>query len=182
MLSNQLLVAMPSADDPLFSKVVVYVCEHSENGAIGLIINRPTDYNLSFVFEQLDISSCLKEISEKPVLFGGPVQQDRGFVLHRPFAGFEANLEVSEEVSISTSQDILRTLADGQGPDDVLVTLGYAGWAANQLEEEICQNLWLNCPATSGILYNTPFDDMWQVAIESIGFDMNKLSMLSGNA
>ncbi len=173
---------MPVSDDPLFDKVVVYVCEHSENGAIGLIINRPTDYNLSFVLEQLDISTETMEISNKPVLFGGPVQQDRGFVLHRPFEGFTANLEVSNEVSISTSQEILRELASGNGPEDSLVTLGYAGWGAQQLEEEIYQNMWLNCPASSEILFHTPFDDMWKKAIESIGFDMINLSTQAGNA
>lgn len=173
---------MPTIEDPEFEKVVVYICEHSDKGAVGLIVNRPTEYNLQFIFEQLGIMADLPDASQQPVLFGGPVQQDRGFVIHRPLENHNPNLDINEDICISTSQDILKKIAYGKGPDDALVTLGYAGWAANQLDEEIKQNIWLTCAANQEILYDTPFSQRWQTAIDTIGIDVSMLVRNIGNA
>ena len=182
MLENQLLISMPRQTDTAFNKVLVYVCEHNTRGAVGLIINCPTDYQLEFIFEQLNIESDTQKISEQMIYFGGPVQQDRGFVLHRPFKGFKANLALNSEICVSTSKEILKCIAKGEGPDDSLVTLGYAGWAADQLEEEIRDNLWLTCDVDENILYNVPVEKRWQAAIDSLGFDVSKLITVAGNA
>ena len=175
MIQNQLLISVPLPGETIFEKIVVYVCEHSEHGAVGLIINQPTEYNLAFVFEQLGIDNDASKVSQQPVLFGGPVQQDRGFVIHRPFQGFDANLGVNENICISTSQEILRRLASGAGPEDSLVTLGYAGWAAEELDEEIKNNYWLTCSANEDLMYNVPYDQRWQTCVDSLGLDISKL-------
>lgn len=173
---------MPNLKDAFFYKGVVYVCQHSSEGALGIMINQPTDYKLDFIFDQLEINAIIPEVGNEPVLFGGPVQQDRGFVIHRPCDSMEASLLVSEDVSISTSKESLSTMAKGRGPSDVLVALGYAAWDANQLDKEIQDNAWLNCPATTDLLYNTAFEDRWEKAIESIGFDLDKLVSDPGHA
>ena len=183
LLVNQLLISTPNVlDDPAFEKVVVYVCEHSADGAVGLIVNRPTEFNLQFVFEQLGINNPQADASQQPVLFGGPVQQDRGFVIHRPFKNYHPNLDITDDICVSTSKDILKKIANGEGPDDVLVTLGYAGWAANQLDEEIRNNTWLTCAANEELMYEVPFDLRWQYALDSMGLDITKLVLHSGNA
>ncbi len=173
---------MPSLEDPYFEKVVVYICEHNDNGAVGLIINRPTEYNLQFILDQLGIESEDAINSQQPVLFGGPVQQDRGFVIHRPLADFDESLGITPEICISTSQEILRRIPKGKGPDDALITLGYAGWAAEQLDDEIKDNIWLTCAANDKIMYNTPFGERWQAAVDTIGIDLSKLISSSGHA
>lgn len=182
LFTNQLLIAMPSLNDDFFYKGVVYVCQHSEEGAIGIMINQPTDFKLKTIFEQLEIKITIPDMANDPVLFGGPVQQDKGFVIHRPSEDMDASLLVSENVSISTSKESLSTIARGNGPADVLVALGYAAWGANQLDQEIQENTWLNCPATQDLLYNTAFEDRWVKAIESIGFDLDQLVSDSGHA
>lgn len=182
MFTNQLLIAMPTMNNTIFNHGVVYICEHSEAGAIGLIVNQPTEYNLKFIFDQLDIRISLPEMDKKPVLFGGPIQPDRGFVLHRPCLDFEASLNVSQEVSISTSKENLSKLATGNGPNENLVALGYAGWGAQQLDKEIRDNIWLNCPATASLLYDTRFENRWEKAINSLGIDVNQLSTGLGHA
>lgn len=174
---------MPQAIDSTFEKVVVYICEHSEQGAVGLIVNRPTDYTLQFIFDQLNIETLAEEVNAAPVLLGGPVQQDRGFVIHKPLPGFKPSINVSKDVCVSTSQDILRRIARGEGPEEMLFVLGYAGWAGLQLDEEIKQNIWLTCEATNEILYNLPFEKRWQKAIDHIGIgDLTKLTLGSGCA
>ena len=183
LFENQLLISVPLSGDLSFEKVVVYVCEHTERGAVGLIINRPTEYNMDFIFDQLGIEKDQSTLFKQPVLFGGPVQQDRGFVIHKPLEGFDPNLGLNDEICVSTSQEILRRIASGQGPDNCLVTLGYAGWAAEQLDSEIKQSLWLTCAANEELVYHTPFDDKWQACVDSLGFDINKLiTTSSGNA
>lgn len=183
MLANQLLISMPQqGGNNVFDKVVVYICEHNLRGAVGLIINCPTEFRLGFVFEQLNIHSEELAILGLPVFFGGPVQQDRGFVLHRPFNGFTATLSLNSEICVSTSTEILKRIASGHGPKDCLVTLGYAGWAEKQLEEEIKDNLWLTCEANENILYDVPAPARWQAAIDSLGIDLSKLIVSKGNA
>lgn len=182
MLVNQLLISMPQPDSIVFDKVVVYICEHNERGAVGLIINCPTEFRWGFIFEQLNIESHQEKILGQSVLFGGPVQQDRGFVLHRPFEGYDATLSLNGDICVSTSTEILRHLASGKGPTKALVTLGYAGWAAEQLEEEIKENLWLTCEADEKIVYNVPVEQRWQAAINRLGVDISKLITTTGNA
>jgi len=182
MLENQFLMSMPSIQNDLFSKTIVYVCEHSKKGAIGLIINSPTKYSVKFILDQLDIETKNLALLQKPVLFGGPVQQDRGFVIHKPIDGFNANLDINKKICVSTSESIIRLIADGDGPDSSLITLGYAGWGANQLDEEIRQNIWLTCAANEKILYDTPLKEKWSSAIKSLGVDMSKLTYNAGNA
>ena len=182
MLENQFLMSMPSITDTWFEKIVVYICEHSEHGAIGLIINCPTNYNLNFILDQLHIESHDPMALKKPVLFGGPVQQDRGFVIHRPIEGFNENIGFDNKICVSTSQSILRLIAKGEGPENSLITLGYAGWGANQLDAEIRQNIWLTCAANEKILYDTPLEEKWQKAINSLGFDVSSLVTNAGNA
>lgn len=173
---------MPELEDSFFYKAVVYICEHRQGGAVGIIVNRPTDYPLSFVFEQLNIQVSMPCLKDKPVLFGGPVQQDRGFVIHRPCKNFNAGIVVSDDVCVSTSKESLEQLALGKGPKEVLVALGYTGWGANQLDEEIKQNVWLNCPATDSLLFNTSYESRWEKALESLGIDIDNLSNECGHA
>lgn len=182
MLENQLLISMPQMNNRSYDKIVVYLCEHNAHGAVGLIINCPTEYRLEFIFEQLNIESKEEDIFSKKVLFGGPVQQDRGFVLHRPLKGFQENLGLSSSICVSTSKEILKQIASGEGPKDALVTLGYAGWDANQLENELRENLWLTCDVSDKILYDTPYEKRWQTAIDSLGFDVSNLINKAGNA
>ena len=182
MLENQFLLSMPSLNKAATNNIVIYLCEHNKNGAVGLIVNCPTEYRLKFIFDQLAIPSNEACMSKKHVLFGGPVEQERGFVLHRPIKGFKENLGLDNNVCISTSKEILKKLAVGQAPKDSLVTLGYSGWGANQLEEEIMANLWLTCDVSEKILYDVPYKDKWQAAVDSLGFDVSNLVTMVGNA
>lgn len=176
MFTDQLLMAMPSLGDKIFFHGVIYVCQHSEEGATGLLINQPTDFKLDFIFDQLDISVSRSDIADKTVLFGGPLQQDRGFLLHKPSKELQSSLLVSDTVSISTSKESLSELAKGNGPKDALVALGYAAWGPEQLDKEIQENTWLHCPSTENLLYNTAYDKRWEEAINTIGVDVNKLT------
>ena len=181
-LANQMLVAMPTLDDPRFVHAVVYLCEHHVQGSVGLIINRPMDFPFGFVLEQLEITPNQDDINHRPLLYGGPVQPDRGFVLHRPFGSWKSSLALKEDVTVTTSNDIIKAIAYNEGPRDALVTLGYAHWAENQLEQELMNNDWLVCPASPELLYDVPFEKRWLEAGESIGVDMNRLTSGFGNA
>ncbi len=180
--SNHLLIAMPNMDDPNFYQTVTYICEHNEYGALGIVINRPTTINLSEVFDQMEITSSHDQINLLPVLYGGPVHQERGFVIHRPFGKWRSSFETSDEISVTTSRDILEAIAEGRGPTDLIITLGYAGWGAGQLEEELQKNIWLCTPAQANILFDTPYENRWNAAAKLIGFDMNALSGDTGHA
>src|SRR5512137_532939 len=153
-LNNQFLIAMPGMDDPNFAQTVTLVCEHSERGALGIIINRPLTMDLGEVFEQLGLDASQSHVSRQNVLLGGPVQTDRGFVLHSPGGGFESTLPVSEKLHLTTSRDILDALASGQGPERAIVALGYAGWEAGQLEDEMARNAWLTVPVDEHLLFD----------------------------
>ena len=158
-LTNNLLIAMPSLHDPNFERTVIYLCEHHEQGSVGLIINRPMQFALSIVFEQLEIEPIHVETNRMPLLFGGPVQPERGFVIHKQTGGWRSSLILQDEVTVTTSNDIIRAIAQDKGPKDVLVTLGYTAWIGDQLEQEVMDNVWLVCPYKSEILYEVPFQD-----------------------
>ena len=181
-LNNQLLIAMPGMDDPNFSTTVTLVCEHNEDGALGIVINRPLSLDLGSLFEQLDLSQADAAIQTRPVLDGGPVARERGFVLHRPSATFESSVTVSPEIQLTLSRDVLDAMAAGSGPDQSLVALGYAGWEPGQLEAEMLDNAWLSVPATPEIIFDVPFDKRWHSAAEVLGIDLSRLSPHAGHA
>jgi putative transcriptional regulator len=181
-LANHLLVAMPSMLDPNFSHTVIYVCEHHEQGTVGLIINRPLEFPLKLVFEQMHIESLATDRQFEPVLFGGPIQPERGFVIHRPLGVWRSSLVLADEVTITTSNDIIRAIAQNTGPKDALITLGYVGWSHHQLDNEIMNNAWLVCPFKPEILYDVPFKERWMYAGQLLGVNMLQLSSDSGHA
>ena len=181
-LSNQLLIAMPGMADPNFSTTVTLVCEHNAEGALGIIINRPLDINLGGLFEQLDLAETDSLVASHPVLMGGPVANERGFVLHDPGGDFESSVEVSPDIQLTLSRDVIDALAAGSGPDQSLVALGYAGWDAGQLDFEMLNNAWLTVPASRDVVFNMPFADRWSAAAQSIGIDISKMSPHAGHA
>lgn len=180
--SNQFLIAMPNLADPNFSRTVTLICEHSVEGAMGLTINRQLDLSLVNILEQLDINIPDPEKIGVAVYQGGPVQDNRGFILHEPLGKWESTLNITDTLGVSTSRDILQAIAEGMGPERYLVTLGYAGWGPGQLEHEISENAWLNGPADSGIIFETDPDARWNAAAEKLGVDLSKLSDQTGHA
>ncbi|OKY26337.1 MULTISPECIES: YqgE/AlgH family protein [Thalassotalea] len=182
-LENHLLIAMPSLDDPYFNKTVTYICEHNDDGAMGIIINLPINITLNELLAQIeeDGDEKLPELAQQ-VLTGGPVSRDRGFVLHSPQSGWSSSLALSDDVMITTSKDILQALGSDDAPDKFMVTLGYAGWGPGQLEQEIKANSWLITPADSQILFDTPIEQRWQKATEKLGIDIAHLSTDIGHA
>ena len=181
-LANQLLIAMPGMLDPNFSTTVTLICEHNDDGALGIVINRPTPLRLGGLFEQLSVEDADASAANRPVLAGGPVGPERGFVLHGPEQSYESTLEVSDEIRLTLSRDIIDAMAAGDGPEDALVALGYAGWDAGQLEEEMLANSWLNVPATPEIVFETPFADRWNSAARTLGIDISSLPTDAGHA
>jgi len=181
-LKNQLLIAMPSLEDPNFSRTVTYICEHGEHGAMGIVINRPTDLRLADVLQHMEIEGGLGEAGEQLVYLGGPVEEERGFVLHSHTEPWDSTLAVDEQISITTSRDILEAMARGDGPAHTLVALGYAGWGAGQLERELQENAWLSGPADQSILFELPADQRWEAAARLLGVDVNLLSSEAGHA
>jgi putative transcriptional regulator len=181
-LANSVLIAMPSLNDPTFAKSVIYVCEHQTQGTVGLIINRPMQFPLGLVFDQLQIEPIHVESNRLPLLFGGPIQPERGFVIHRPFGGWRSSLSLREDVTVTTSNDIIRAIADDTGPKDALVALGYVGWGAEQLDKEVLDNVWLVCPYKSELLYEVPFEERWEYAGLTMGVKMDRLVTGEGHA
>jgi putative transcriptional regulator len=181
-LANNLLIAMPSMHDPNFERTVIYLCEHHEEGSVGLIINRPMQYSLSIVFEQLHIEPARVEQNRWPLMFGGPAQPERGFVIHKQAGEWRSSLFLQDEVTVTTSNDIIRAIAQDNGPKDVLVTLGFASWTENQLEREVMDNVWLVCPYKAELLYEVPFEDRWDYAASTLGVKMHQLSSSAGHA
>lgn len=181
-LRDHFLLAMPSLSEGIFSQSITYICEHGESGAMGIIINQPLDLNVAEIFEHLDIRAQ-RDFSDEPVLAGGPVQIDHGFVLHRSGeANWEASLKVTPDITLTTSRDILRAIADGSGPAQYLIALGYAGWSAGQLEEELSHNSWLTLPADRDIIFATPWHRRLAAAAAGLGIDMNLISAQAGHA
>jgi len=181
-LENQLLIAMPALVDSNFSHTVSYLCQHNEDGALAIVINRPTGMNLANIFEQMGIKTNSKEIEQTPVFMGGPVQQERGFIIHSKVeTEWESSISVSDNISLTSSRDILEAIAKGKGPEHFLIALGYAGWSAGQLEKEILSNAWLNTPFQHDILYNTPVKQRWVTAANQLGIDINTLTTMAGH-
>ena len=181
-LTNQFLIAMPAMTDTNFAQTVTYIWEHNADGALGIIINRPLQMKLADVFEQLKLTTASDDIGQQSVLQGGPVQTDRGFVLHQIGGTWEHTRQVSSRIQVTTSPDILRAMAQGTGPDTAIVALGYAGWSAGQLEAELAQNAWLTVPADERILFDTPYEERWHAAARLIGVDLSMLSSTAGHA
>ena len=181
-LAGQLLVAMPGMQDPNFAHSVTYICEHTPEGALGLVINKPMNMDVGEVLAQLSLSAKSELLSHQPVMRGGPVQSERGFILHESPSAWDSTTEVGHAMYVTTSQDILTDMAAGNGPGRMLMALGYAGWEAGQLEDEIRENSWLTVPASSNLVFETPFEDRWREAARSIGIDPASLSLHAGNA
>jgi len=181
-LINHFLIAMPALADPNFNRTVTLICEHSSEGAMGIIINRTTNLHLRDIFEQLEIKTEHSGRADMPVYMGGPVQNNRGFVLHQPLGQWESTLPVTKTLGVSTSRDILQAIAENNGPEDCLMALGYAGWAAGQLEREISENSWLSGPADHQILFHVPPEERWNAAAELMGVDLSTLSSEAGHA
>lgn len=181
-LTDHFLIAMPAMEDHHFSKTLVYVAEHNDQGALGIIVNRPIDMSLATLLEKIDVP-CVSGIPlNLPVLFGGPVQTDRGFVLHRPVGEWQSTLTVSREIGLTTSRDVLQSVAREGRPHEIIVTLGYSGWGAGQLEYELSQNAWLTVPADPRILFELPYEERLPSAMEILGIDFAKLAGQAGHA
>lgn len=181
-LTNHFLIAMPQLADPNFFHTVTYICEHNEDGALGIVINRPLELTLGEVLEHMDLAADDNDATAQVVYQGGPVQQERGFVLHEPVTQWDATLPITEHIGVTTSRDILEAIAKGDGPQHSLIALGYAGWGAGQLEQELAQNAWLSGPADKGILFETPHEKRWEAAAALLGVDLNLLSGDAGHA
>lgn len=181
-LTNHFLIAMPAMSDPFFARSLVFVCEHNDQGALGVIVNRPLDMTMATLFDKIDITLEAQALAERPVYFGGPVQTDRGFVLHRPHGDWQSSLLVDEAVALTSSRDILAAVAKDGQPADMFVALGYAGWGAGQLEKELADNGWLTVPAEQRILFDLPYEQRLDAAMHSLGIDFAHLADEAGHA
>ena len=181
-LANHFLIAMPSLADANFARSVTLICEHSDEGAMGIVINRLTDLRLGDVFKQMEIGADKTTNVGSAVYLGGPVQNNRGFVLHEPLGNWESTLSVTDKFGVSTSRDILEAIAQSRGPEKFLVALGYAGWGAGQLEREISENSWLSGPAHRDIIFDLPAERRWKAAAQLVGVDLTTLSGEVGHA
>ncbi len=181
-LRNHFLLAMPSLAQGIFSQSITYICEQGESGAMGIVINQPLELTIAEIFEHLQIDTR-DDFDEMPVMAGGPVQIDHGFVLHRRGdQSWEASIKVTDEITLTTSRDVLRAIANGSGPQEHLIALGYAGWTAGQLEQELAENSWLTLPADSDIIFSTPYQGRLGAAAAQLGIDMNLISAQAGHA
>ena len=181
-LQQQMLIAMPAMADPNFSRSVTLLCQHNEEGAIGITINRQSDFTLGELLFQLNIPCDNQAISSMIVLEGGPVSPERGFVLHTPFEGFDSSIQINDDIMVTTSRDVLSAIAAGKGPQHFLVALGYAGWGDGQLESEMRQNAWLSVPADKGILFESSLQSRWEKAVGILGININDLHGVGGHA
>lgn len=181
-LANHLLVAMPSLADGNFAQAVTLVCEHSAQGALGIVLNKPLGMKLGDVFSQLSLETSRPDTAEAIVLRGGPVQPDRGFVLHRPGGKWDSTHVISDAIQVTTSRDILAAMARGEGPQDAFMALGYAGWDAGQLDREMLDNAWLSLPMNERIAYELPHEERWQAAWQMLGVDSSRVSYVAGHA
>ena len=181
-LTDHFLIAMPAMDDPYFSRTLIYIAEHNDQGALGLIVNRPIDMDLATLFEKIEVPLESPNVGRLPVYFGGPVQTDRGFVLHRPVGNWQSTLAVTSEVGLTSSRDVLQAVGKDGQPGEIMVTLGYSGWGAGQLENELVQNAWLTGPADPRILFELPFEERLPSAMETLGIDFANLSEKAGHA
>ncbi|MCC7151583.1 MAG: YqgE/AlgH family protein [Rubrivivax sp.] len=185
-LTNQFLIAMPGMADDNFAGSVVYLCEHNEQGALGLVINKPIDIKLKNLFEKVELPLARAELAEQPVFYGGPVRTERGFVLHEKLgegqSPYTSTMSVPGGLEMTTSKDVLEALSTGAGPRRVLVTLGCSGWSAGQLEDELGRNGWLTVDADPVIIFDTPIEQRYERAVSLLGFDPHMLSNEAGHA
>ena len=185
-LTNQFLIAMPGVEDGNFAGAVVYMCEHTERGALGLVINRPIEIQVGQLFEKVDLTLERPDLMDEPVYLGGPVQTERGFVLHEQLdeegGHYNSTLKIRGGLEMTTSRDVLEALASGVGPKKVLITLGYSGWGAGQLEEELGRNGWLTVTAERSIIFDTPVEERYDRALSLLGIDRGFLSAEAGHA
>lgn len=179
---NHFLIAMPTLEDPNFAQTITYICEHSDDGAMGIVVNRPMELTVAQIFEHLEIHPVDERFTHQQVLRGGPVQMERGFVLHRDKRPWDSTLEVQDGIFLSTSKEVLVAMGDGRGPENALIALGYAGWGAGQLDEEMANNSWLSVPASEHILFDLPFEERWHAAARLLGIDLSLLSTQVGHA
>lgn len=180
--TNHFIIAMPNLVDDSFNHAVTYICEHNENGCFGIVINRKADITLDEVVAQMEINPSDTMNHEEQIYLGGPVQDGRGFILHNPPGEWESSLKVNDKLALTTSRDILEAIARNEGPEHSIIALGYAGWSPGQLEQEIADNTWLNCPADDQIIFHTPTEKRWQAAADLIGVDLQLLSSDAGHA
>ncbi|WP_230020100.1 YqgE/AlgH family protein [Massilia sp. Bi118] len=184
-LANHFLIAMPSMNDPIFGGTVVYICEHNDKGVLGVVINKPTDMTMDVLFDRIDLKvtdTLRPNVVDEPIMFGGPVQDDRGFVLHSPGGRYSSSLSVTDDVAFTTSIDVLEAVANGTGPQRMLVSIGYAGWSPGQLEEEIGRNGWLTVGADARVLFDLPIEERYTAAIKLLGIDPLMLATEAGHA
>ena len=181
-LTHHFLIAMPNMVDPYFSKTLTYICEHSDQGALGIVVNKPIDMTLQALFERLSLKLKGHDLRDAPIYFGGPVQTDRGFVLHAPAGEWQSTLRVRDAIGLTTSKDILEAVGRGDGPPKILVTLGYAGWSAGQIEHELSQNAWLTVEAKDAIIFDLPAEERLAAAMELLGLDFARLADQAGHA
>lgn len=181
-LVNHFLIAVPAMDDPNFARGVTLLCEHNEHGAMGLLVNRPSEYRLGEVFAQMEIAAEAPHIADDTVMVGGPLLSDRGFVLHDGGDEWPSTMRVAPGIAVTTSREILAAMARGQGPKRHLVALGYASWGAGQLEQELADNAWLTVPADQGIVFDTPVEQRWQAAARRLGIDFGQFPGYVGHA
>ena len=181
-LTDHFLIAMPAMADPHFSRTLTFICEHNDKGALGIVVNRPIEMTLQTLLEQVSIPLAGESLKAVPIHFGGPVQVDRGFVLHAPLGKWQSTLAVSSEIGLTTSKDILQAVARGEGPGKLFVTLGYAGWAPGQLENELAQNAWLTVQAKPDVIFELSAEQRLPAAMRLLGIDFASLSEQAGHA
>ena len=181
-LRNHFLLSMPALEDPNFSRTLTLVCDHSEHGAMGLVINRPVAVTCGEILAHLGIDAATEHLTQQPVYYGGPVEPERGFVIHEPVGQWDGTLRIDDHLGVTTSRDILDAIARGAGPARFLLALGYSGWGAGQLEAELTQNAWLTCPASRDILFDLPAEDRLSAAAQHLGIDLDLLSSDAGHA
>jgi putative transcriptional regulator len=180
-LTSHFLIAMPAMSDPNFSRTLTFICEHNERGALGIVVNRPIDVTLAALFRQVEIEAPASPLADQPVFYGGPVQFDHGFVLHRPVGAWKSTLPVGD-IGLTTSRDILEAMSTGNGPRQHLVALGYAGWAPGQIEDEIRRNGWLTVAADLDVIFNVPPEARYVAAMNALGVNAANLSEEAGHA
>src|SRR4030095_10194426 len=173
--THHFLIAMPAMADPHFANTLTYICEHNEDGALGIVVNKPIDMTLSTLFEQIELTLRDSGLRRAPVRLGGRVQGDRGFVLHRPLGNWQSTLAISDELGLTTSKDVLEAVGRGEGPRDMFVSLGYAGWSAGQLEQELSQNAWLTVAADPDVLFELPPEGRLPAAMRLLRSDFSRL-------
>ena len=181
-LTDHFLIAMPALEDPYFSRSLIYIAEHNDQGALGIIVNRPIDMDLTTLFKKIDVPFKSETVANLPIFFGGPVQTNRGFILHRPLGRWQSTLTVNQEIGLTTSRDVLQSIGYEGHPCEIIVSLGYSGWGAGQLESELAKNAWLTVQADPRILFQLPHEERFPSALKLLGIDLTHLAGQAGHA